>query len=80
MIPTTFDEAVKTGFVPYMVEAKRTSLINYIIKDFKSLVRKGYNPNDYIEEILSNYGLSEDELTDKEIEKINNSVNGSSYF
>ena len=79
MIPTNFQEAVDTGFLPYMIEAKRTSVINNIIKDFKSLVRKGYDPNDYIEEVISNYGLTEDDLTDKEVKKINDSINNSSW-
>ena len=79
MIPTNFKEAVDTGFLPYMIEAKRTSVINNIIKDFKSLVRKGYDPNDYIEEVISNYGLTEDDLTDKEVKKINDSINNSSW-
>lgn len=79
MIPTNFHEAATSGFVPYIIEANRTSLINSIIKDFKSLVRQGLNPNDYIEDVLFNHGISEDDLTDKEVQKINNSINNSSF-
>lgn len=79
MIPTNFHDAATSGFIPYIIEANRSSKINYIIKDFKSLVRQGYNPNNYIEEVLNKYGLTEDDLTDKEVNKINNSINNSSW-
>ena len=79
MIPKDFHEAATSGFIPYMIEADRASKINHIIKDFKSLVRQGYNPNDYIDDVLSKYGFDEDDLTDKEVKKINDSINNSSW-
>lgn len=84
MFPKNLNETVKTGFLPYILEANgnynlcntRTAAINSIIKDFKSLVRKGKNPNEYIYEVLHKYGLSEDLLTDAEVRKINGAING----
>ena len=78
MIP--FREMVDTGYFGYMSEAEgvtsinssRTTKINAIIKDFKSLVRQGKNPNEYIYEVLHKYGLNEHLLTKAEIERINN--------
>lgn len=78
MIP--FREMVDTGYFGYISEAEgvtsinssRTTKINAIIKDFKSLVRQGKNPNEYIYEVLHKYGLSEHLLTEAEIERINN--------
>lgn len=78
MIP--FREMVDTGYFGYMSEkegvtsinSSRTTVINSIIKDFKSLVAKGYNPNDYISEVLHKYGLNENLLTEAEIRRINN--------
>lgn len=74
-----FGEMVKSGYFMYMAEASgmdnlvstRTAKINAVIKDFKSLVSRGVNPNDYIEEVLARHGLTEDMLTEKEIGKIN---------
>lgn len=82
MFPTNLNEATKSGFIPYILEANgrydlcntRTALINSIIKDFKSLVRQGKNPNDYIYEVLHKYGLSENLLTEAEIRKINGAI------
>lgn len=79
-----FNEMVKSGYFMYMAEAEgktglvntRTAKINAIIKDFKSLVQNGMNPNKYINMVLSKYGLSEDELTDREVRKINEAING----
>lgn len=76
MIPKDFHEAATSGFIPYMIEADRASKINHIIKDFKSLVRQGKNPNYYIDEVLANHGLSEDMLTDAECNKIMRAING----
>ena len=84
MLPKNFDEAVKSGFVPYILEANgrddlvssRTAKINASIKDFKSLVRQGKNPNNYIDEVLESHGLSEDMLTDAECNKIMRAING----
>lgn len=84
MIPTNFNEAVHSGFIPYILEASgrddlcntRTSKINASIKDFKYLVKQGKNPNDYIDIVLARHGLKEEDLTDKECEKIMGYVNG----
>ena len=82
MIP--FREMVDTGYFGYMSEkegitsinSSRTTVINSIIKDFKSLVRQGKNPNNYIDEVLESHGLSEDMLTDAECNKIMRAING----
>ena len=79
-----FNEMIKSGYFMYMAEVEgktglintRTAKINAIIKDFKSLVKKGKNPNKYIDSVLNKYGLSEDELTDREVRKINEAING----
>lgn len=79
-----YKNAVESGFIPYILEASgrvdlcgtRTSKINAIIKDFKYLVSCGYNPNEYIHEVLAKYGLNENLLTDAEIRKINGAFNG----
>ena len=79
-----FNDMVKSGYFMYMAEAEgctglvntRTSKINAIIKDFKYLVKQGKNPNDYIPFVLAKYGLREEELTDRECEKIMGYVNG----
>lgn len=80
-----FNDMVKSGYFMYMAEAEgrtgglvntRTSKINAIIKDFKYLVECGYNPNNYIHEVLAKYGLNENLLTDAEIRKINGAFNG----
>ena len=84
MFPRNFNEAAKSGFIPYILEASgrddlcttRTARINAVIKDFKSLVRQGKNPNDYIDLILSKHGLREEELTSRECEKIMGYING----
>lgn len=84
MIPTNFNDAVRSGFAPYMAESlgydnlvtTRTAKINAIIKDFKYLVRQGKNPNEYIYEVLAKHGLNENLLTDAEIRKINGAING----
>lgn len=75
---------VDTGYFGYITEAEgitsinstRATKINAIIKDFKSLVRQGKNPNEYIYEVLHKYGLSEDLLTNAEVRKINGAING----
>jgi len=77
---TTFREMVDTGYFGYISEkegitsinSSRTTKINAIIKDFKSLVKQGKNPNEYIYEVLHKYGLNEHLLTEAEIERINN--------
>ena len=75
---------INSGYFGYITEAEgvtslnssRTTKINLIIKDFKSLVRRGYNPNNYIHEVLAKYGLNENLRTDAEIRKINGAING----
>ena len=77
-------EMINSGYFGYITEAEgvtslnssRTTAINSIIKDFKSLVRQGYNPNNYIHEVPAKYGLNENLLTDAEIRKINGAING----
>lgn len=77
-----FRQMVDSGYFGYMSEAEgitsinssRATKINAIIKDFKSLVRQGKNPNDYIYEVLHKYGLSENLLTEAEIRKINGAI------
>lgn len=84
MFPTNFHEAVNSGFAMYAAEAAgrddlvstRTVKINSSIKDFKYLVKQGKNPNDYISIVLAKHGLKEEELTDRECEKIMRYVNG----
>ena len=78
------DKWIDSGYLGYMTEAEgisslnstRATKINAIIKDFKYLVRQGENPNEYIYEVLHKYGLSENLLTDAEINKINGAING----
>lgn len=77
-------EMINSGYFGYITEKEgitsinstRATKINAIIKDFKSLVRRGYNPNNYIHEVLAKYGLNENLLTDAEIRKINGAING----
>ena len=84
MFPTNFHEAVNSGFAMYAAEAAgrddlittRTAKINASIKDFKYLVKQRKNPNDYISIVLAKHGLKEEELTDRECEKIMGYVNG----
>lgn len=79
-----FDEMVNSGFFGYITEAEgitsinssRATKINAIIKDFKYLVRQGKDPNNYIDSVLSKYGLDQCSLTTKEINKINEAING----
>ena len=78
------DEMINSGYFGYISEAEgitsinssRSTKINAIIKDFKYLVRQGKDPNDYIDSVLSKYGLSQCSLTTKEIDKINEAING----
>lgn len=82
MFPKNFDEAVKTGFLPYILEANgnynlcntRTAAINSIIKDFKYIISSGENPNDYIDDVFNRHNLTIEELTETEVEKINNLI------
>ena len=78
-----FNRMVNSGYFMYMAEAEghselvstRAAKINAIIKDFKSLIDRGLNPNEYIYEVLTSHGLNENLLTEAEIEKINRVVN-----
>lgn len=78
-----FNRMVNSGYFMYMAEQEgldelistRTAKINAIIKDFKSLIDRGLNPNEYIYEVLTSHGLNENLLTETEIEKINRVVN-----
>lgn len=77
-----FKEMVDSGYFMYMAEAggydnlvnTKTARINAAIKDFQKLYRDGYNPNEYINEVLSAHNLSEDLLTEKEIQRINSAI------
>ena len=74
MFPRNFNEAVRTGFIPYMEEVTREDKINAVIRDFKDLYNHGFNPNEYIHEVLVKHGLNENLLTNAEIRKINNTI------
>lgn len=59
MFPTNFNEAVKSGFAPYIMESfgrddlvsTKTAKINAIIKDFVKYHKNGYDINsDLIQE------------------------------
>lgn len=77
-----FREMVDSGYFMYMAEAEgfdnlvntKTARINAAIKDFQKLYHNGYNPNEYIHEVLSAHNLSEDLLTEKEIQRINSAI------
>ena len=79
-----FKQMVDSGYFGYITEAEgitsinstRATKINAAIKDFKSLVRQGKNPNDYIDIVLSGYGLNQYTLTDNEVRKIERAING----
>lgn len=82
MFPRNFNEGIKSGFIPYMLEASgydnlcstKQAKINAVIKDFKSLIDKRVDPNLYKYEILASHGLSEQLLTDAECAKIKKEV------
>lgn len=77
-----FKDMVKSGYFMYMAEADgydnlvntKTARINAAIKDFQKLYRDGYDPNEYVNEVLSAHNLSEDSLTEKEIRRINSAI------
>ena len=71
-----FHDGVRSGYFMYMNEAERTDKINDIIRDFKSIVNRGDNPNNYIYDVLHRHGLSEALLTDAECERIMREING----
>ena len=78
------NEMINSGYFGYITEAEgitsinssRATKINAIIRDFKYLVRQGKDPNNYIDSVLSKYGLDQCSLTTKEINKINEAING----
>ena len=86
MFPRNFNEAVKSGFVPYILEANgrddlctvRTAKINAIIKDFKYLVRNHVDINDDSVQlqVFARHNLSRDSLTSTELNKITREING----
>jgi len=77
-----FKDMVNSGYFMYMAEAEgydnlvntKTARINAAIKDFQKLYRDGYDPNEYVNEVLSAHNLSEDSLTEKEIRRINSAI------
>lgn len=77
-----FREMVESGYFMYMAEAgghdnlvnTKEARINAAIKDFQKLYNQGYNPNEYIYEVLTAHGLSENLLTEKEIQRINAAI------
>lgn len=78
------NDMINSGYFGYMTETEgvvsinssRSTKINAIIKDFKSIVRQGKDPNYYIDSVLAKYGLDQCSLTSKEISKINEAING----
>ena len=77
-----FNDMVKSGYFMYMAEAgghdnlvtTRTAKINASIKELRSLFQRGYNPNNYIDTVLANHGLTEDMLSDAECARISREV------
>lgn len=70
---------MKLEYGLYMAEREgrfpqRNKIINNVIKEFTRIYKAGYDPNDYIDEILSQYGLTESDLTSSEIRRINREV------
>lgn len=45
--------------------------VNARIKDFKRLVRRGKDPNDYVDDVLRDHGLTQWDLTTRDQNKIN---------
>lgn len=79
-----FNNMVENGYFMYMAEAEgltnivntRTAKINAAIQDFKYIVKQGEDPNDYIDEVLERYELSERSLSPAECRRIMEAVNG----
>ena len=78
-IPTNFNDAVRTGFAPYMEAEYRAKSIKESIADFKYIIDQHLDPNDYIDEVLKRHGLTEDELTESECTQIERAINGYYY-
>lgn len=45
--------------------------VNARINDFKRLVRRGKDPNDYVDDVLHDHGLTRWDLSEKDQNKIN---------
>ena len=45
--------------------------VNARIKDFKKLVRRGKDPNDYVDDVLRDHGLTRWDLSVRDQNKIN---------
>lgn len=45
--------------------------VNARINDFKRLVRRGKDPNDYVDDVLRDHGLTQWDLSEKDKNKIN---------
>ena len=77
-----FKNMVDSGYFMFMAEAEgfdnlvntRTAKVNAIIKDFKYIISSGENPNDYIDDVFNRHNLTIEELTETEVEKINNLI------
>lgn len=48
-----------------------TAKINAVINDCKDCVRRGKDPNDYIFDILADNGLSQWDITEQDLNRIN---------
>ena len=77
-----FKNMVDSGYFMFMAEKEgfdnlvntRTAKVNAIIKDFKYIISSGENPNDYIDDVFNRHNLTIEELTETEVEKINNLI------
>ena len=77
-----FKNMVDSGYFMFMAEAEgfdnlvntRTAKVNAVIKDFKYIISSGENPNDYIDDVFNRHNLTIEELTEKEVERINNLI------
>ena len=54
---------------------ERQESIEACIKDFRTIKEHGYNPNDYISQVLDLHNLKEYQLSKAEIKYINQAVN-----
>lgn len=54
----------------YDVFNKREEKIKSCIEAFRMIAASGEDPQEYIEEVLSSYDLTEDDLTDYEVMQI----------
>lgn len=69
------------AFHMYMAECEnrfpeqREASIQAAIEDFREIKDQGYNPNDYIDQVLASHNLKEYWLSNSEIDRINRAVN-----